>query len=66
MGVLGLKEGRAAVIEYFELDDSLRQMQDAKGHLIYGLANLGLFLFVLAVYSHDQLSCASFALRKSR
>lgn len=45
VGILCLKEGRPAVVEYMDVPKELMYESDSTGHLIYGLANLSIHLF---------------------
>ncbi|MEF3306014.1 UDPGP type 1 family protein [Paenibacillus sp. GYB003] len=47
VGVLCLKDGRPAVLEYSEVPERLLYEKDAAGRLVYGLGNLSIHLFRL-------------------
>ncbi|KRF13621.1 UTP--glucose-1-phosphate uridylyltransferase [Paenibacillus sp. Soil787] len=45
VGILCLKDGRPAVVEYMDLPKELMYETDSSGHLTYGLGNLSIHLF---------------------
>lgn len=45
VGILCLKNGRPAVLEYTDVPKELMSATDSSGHLTYGLANLSIHLF---------------------
>jgi UDP-N-acetylglucosamine/UDP-N-acetylgalactosamine diphosphorylase len=45
VGVLAKQQGRATIVEYFEMEERDRVATDREGRLVYGLANIGIYCF---------------------